>query len=179
MLPHRRPAPRCGERAVVRAFAPLVHWPLPLAPPALHLCVRALVVAPLLWLLKYLVCSHKVKEGSLAAKYKKSLVLLLRSLFSPFPPLDVLPFACTSATPRAPTSCTCTTRPARPWSRGLPSRRGRSASAARCGTRRGGTPPTSLRELHHNPRHTMCEDWPKQALRFMRRLDFACRDVSM
>ena len=52
-------------------------------------------------------------------------------------------------------------------------------SSARCGTRRGGTPPTSLRELHHNPRHTMCEDWPKQALRFMRRLDFACRDVSM
>jgi len=25
----------------------------------------------------------------------------------------------------------------------------------------------------------MCEDWPKQALRFMGRLDFACRDVSM
>ena len=52
-----------------------------------------------------------------------------------------------------------------------------ATSTARCGTRRSGTPPTALRELHHNPRHTMCEDWPKQALRFMGRLDFACRDV--
>ena len=57
-------------------------------------------------------------------------------------------------------------------------RKGAAAtSSARCGTRRSGTPPTSLRELHHNPRHTMCEDWPKQALRFMGRLDFACRGV--
>ena len=50
-----------------------------------------------------------------------------------------------------------------------------ATSTARCGTRHSGTtlgsPPTSLRELHHNPcSHRMCEDWPKKALRFMRRL---------
>jgi acetyl esterase/lipase len=58
-----------------------------------------------------------------------------------------------------------------------------ATSTARCGTRHSGTtlgsPSTSLRELHHNPSHRMCEDWPKKALRFMRRLDFACRDVSV
>ena len=53
-----------------------------------------------------------------------------------------------------------------------------ATSTARCGTRHSGTtlgsPPTSLRELHRNPcSHRMCEDWPKKALRFMRRLDFA------
>ena len=57
-----------------------------------------------------------------------------------------------------------------------------AASTARCGTRRSGTlgaPLTSRRELYNDPRHTMCEEWPKVALRFMRRLDFACRHVSM
>ena len=47
---------------------------------------------------------------------------------------------------------------------------------AQCGTRRTlSAQRSSLRELHpRNYRRAMCEDWPKMALRFMRRLDFVC-----
>ena len=50
-------------------------------------------------------------------------------------------------------------------------------STARCGPRGTlGAQRSSVRELHPRIRtHTMCEDWPKMALRFMRRLDFVCR----
>ena len=75
MLPHHRPAPRCGERAVVRLCSPCA---LALATSAARL---ASVCA--LWLWHHSCGSYsmltKFKEGNLAAKYLALPFLLVSS----------------------------------------------------------------------------------------------------